>query len=88
MLLLMLREAGKRGATAESLIITETKLSVVVHTYVLNTHEDHKFKSSRGYIVSLKTAWATSQIKACLGYRKVQGQPGLHHKSRPAWSTE
>jgi len=52
----MLREAGKRGSTAESLIITETKLSVVVHTYILNTHEDHKFKSSLDYIVSPKTA--------------------------------
>jgi len=46
--------------TAESLIITDTKLSVVVHTYILNTREDHKFKSSLGYIVSPKTAWATS----------------------------
>jgi len=54
--LLMWREAGKRGATAESLIVTETKLSVVVHNYILNTHEDHKFKSSLGYIVSPKTA--------------------------------
>lgn len=60
MLLFMLREAGKWGATAESLIITDSKLSVVVHTYILNTHEDHKFKSSLSYIVSPKTAWATS----------------------------
>jgi len=60
MLLLMLREAGKWGATAVSLKITEAKLSVVVHTYILNTHEDHKFKSSMGYIVRPKKAWATS----------------------------
>lgn len=47
-------------ATDESLIITDTKLSVVVHTYILNTREHHKFKSSLGYIVIPKTAWATS----------------------------
>ena len=68
---MMMREAGKRGATAESLIITDTKLSVVVHTYILNTREDHKIKYSPGYIVSPKTAWATSYI---------QGHPLLQSK--------
>jgi len=60
MLLLMMREPGEWGATAESLILTDTKMIVVVHSYILYTRKDHKFKSSLDYILSQKTALATS----------------------------
>lgn len=60
LLLSVLSEASKQGAAAESLIITDTKLSVVAHTCDLNTWEVkyHKLKSSLDYTVRPRPAWA------------------------------